>query len=84
MAEGARDGCGYGIYPALENLSPHPLLPPPMEIRECLHMFLRRVGGFNPKSAGTFEAALEVTLESTVTKDPVTKMFSRIRIGLFL
>ena len=72
VAEAARDDCGFGIYPALENLSPNPpILPPPRDVRECLHLFMRRAGGFNPKSVATIGAALEVPSETIVTKEPV-------------
>ena len=40
-------------------------------MRETLHLFLRRAKGFNPKSAATFPAALEVAPEAVVTREPV-------------
>ena len=72
MAEGKREKCGYGVFPALENLSADPpLLPPAGEIREALHLFLRKVGGFNSKSASTFSAAMDMSTESITPREPI-------------
>ena len=72
VAEGKREGCGYGVFPALENLSAEtPLLPPAGEIREALHLFLRKVGGFNSRSATTFAAAMDMAPENITTREPI-------------
>ena len=56
----------------MENLSAEPpLLPPAGEIREALHLFLREVGGFNSRCAGTFSTALDMSTESITTRDPI-------------
>ena len=72
VAEGRKDECGFGIYPGLENLAAAPpLLPPVTEVREALHLFLRKAGGFNPKSAGTVLAALDAAPSQLVAREPV-------------
>ena len=72
VAEGVSDGCGFGVFPGLENLAAStPILPSAADVKEALFLFLRRAGGFNPKSAATFSAALDVPVASTSTKEPL-------------
>ena len=72
VAEGRRDQCGFGIFPGLENLSSGtPQFPPVREIREALHLFLRKCGGFNPKGATTITSALDADPSQLTEKEPV-------------
>ena len=72
VAEGKREHCGYGIFPALESLSSDAaLLPPAKDIREALHLHMRQAKGFNTKTATTITAALDQDSATTTTREPV-------------
>ena len=71
VAEGRRDQCGFGIFSGLENLSSGShQFPPVREIREALHLVLRKCGGFNLNGATTVTSALDAELSQLTERGP--------------
>ena len=64
MEENDKDECGYGCFPLLEHLSGLMVIhPDPMELREAVHGFMRKVEPMNNRGGKKLLGAMEDPVE---------------------